>query len=241
MRIVAVVQARVRSTRLPAKVLLDLAGSTALERCLQRVRRIPGIDEVVVATSERDEDELITALAGRLGYRCFRGSEEDVLDRYMKVARATVAEAVVRITSDCPLLDPAISGAVVRSFSDAPTDYASNTLERRLPRGLDTEIVSFGALERAHREATGPAREHVTMHLYSHRDRFDCRSVVPPIERDLSHHRWTLDTLDDYRLLYRIFERLGTRAATASMTDVLALFDETPELARINAHIAQKA
>jgi spore coat polysaccharide biosynthesis protein SpsF len=244
--VVAIVQARIGSTRLPAKVLLDLGGATALERCLDRVRRFEGICEVVVATTTNPEDELIVAVAKRVGVRATRGSADDVLSRYIDAARLVNAEAVVRCTSDCPLLDPAISSKVVRTFvasqsTSDPLDYAANNLERRLPRGLDTEIVSMAALERANAEAASSSeREHVTLHVYRHPEKFRLQSILPDFTEDYSIHRWTLDTLDDYRLLATLYHRLGSAAPTASLHDVLAVFASEPGLQTINAHVEQK-
>lgn len=243
MKVVVVIQARLSSTRLPAKVLLDLGGKTALERCLARARRFSQVAEVVIATSESPADDLIDAVGRRLGARVIRGSEGDVLSRYAKAAALTQADAIVRCTSDCPLLDPALSSMVIQSFLKAPgtVDYASNVLERRLPRGLDTEIVSREALERAHREATaGEEREHVTLHIVRRPALFRCLSVAMPAGPDLSHHRWTLDTLEDYRLLHTLFERLGAEADMASMEAVLAVLAREPQLAEINAEVRQK-
>jgi spore coat polysaccharide biosynthesis protein SpsF len=246
LKTVAIVQARVGSSRLPAKVLLDLGGQPALARCLARVRRIAGVDDVVVATSDTPVDDPVAALARRLAARVFRGSEHDVLARYVGAARAAGAAAVVRVTADCPLLDPAVSAAVVGAFRAAraagdPVDYASNVLERRLPRGLDTEVVAAEALERAHRDAAGAAeREHVTLHIYRHPERFRLRAVAPPGARgDLSHHRWTLDTLDDYRFLAAVYDALGDAAATAGLDEVLAVLAAHPQLVGINAHVEQ--
>lgn len=240
MKIVVVVQARVRSTRLPAKVLLDLGGVTALERCLSRARRIRGVHEVVVATSDAPADELIESVGRRLGHEVVRGSESDVLARFAKAARLREADAIVRLTSDCPLLDVELSSLVVDTFVRERPDYASNVLTRRLPRGLDTEIVSREALERADRDATAPdEREHVTLHLVRRPESF----VLRPVESsttDLSRHRWTLDTLDDYRFLHALFEALGPRAADASMNDVLRELERRPALLEINAHVEQK-
>lgn len=243
MKIVAIVQARVGSTRLPAKVLLDLGGATALERCLRRVQRFEGLAEVVVATTDLPEDDLIVAAARRLGFPSFRGSSDDVLSRYVGAARSAGADAIVRCTSDCPLLDPAISSTVVRTLTEAKgaVDYAANNLDRRLPRGLDTEIVSRDALERAHREATSPSeREHVTLHVYRRPERFRLRSVVPTPTADRSAMRWTLDTLADYRFLAAVFDELGGGAVDAGMGDVLAVLERRPELLSLNAHIEQK-
>lgn len=240
-RTVAIVQARLGSSRLPAKVLLDLCGRTALERCLSRVRRVPGVDEVVVATSEATADDVIALAARRLGYPVCRGSEHDVLSRYAKAAREHRAEIVLRFTSDCPLLDPAVSVLPLGLLSRGGFDYASNTLTRRLPRGLDTEVMLASALARADRDAADAAeREHVTMHLYRNRDVFRCGEAVPEGLPDLSSYRWTLDTLDDYRFLFSVFEALGVHAEEASMRDVLDLLSRHPELASINAHVAQK-
>ena len=241
MKLVAIVQARVSSTRLPAKVLLDLGGKTALERCLARVTRVPGISHVVVATTTKAEDELIVRLSARVGVPCTRGSESDVLSRYVEAARAHGAEAVLRCTSDCPLIDPGVVGLVVRGFLEQAPDFAANTLRRCYPRGQDAEIASMDALERAHREATSPAhREHVMPYLYQNPDRFRCLDAAPAGAPDLSHHRWTLDTLDDYRFLAAVYDALGARAGEAAMADVLALLHERPELVAINAGVSQK-
>lgn len=243
MRTVVVVQARLASSRLPAKILLDLGGVTALERCLRRARRFKRVDEVVVATSDTPGDDVVTAVARRLGARVVRGSETDVLSRFVKAARETEADAIVRCTSDCPLLDPEMSSRVIEQFLDAPggVDYAANVLERRLPRGLDTEIISREALERAGREATATdEREHVTLHVYRNPQRFKCLAVTSGDLEDRSALRWTLDTLDDYRLLHALFERLGAHADDASMAEVIRLFEAEPGLATLNAHVAQK-
>ena len=243
MKVVVVIQARLASSRLPAKVLLDLGGVTALERCLRRARRFAQVSEVVIATSDQPGDEIIATVARRLGARAIRGSETDVLSRFAKAARETDAEVIVRCTSDCPLLDPALSSQVIARFLSAPggVDYAANVLERRLPRGLDTEVISREALERADRDATAPdEREHVTLHIYRHPESFRCLAVTADELEDRSSLRWTLDTLDDYRLLHALFERLGPRADEASMNEVIALFEAEPDLARINAHVAQK-
>ena len=243
MKVVVVIQARLASSRLPAKILLDLGGVTALERCLRRARRFAHVSEVVIATSDLPGDDVIAAVGRRLGARVVRGSETDVLSRFAKAARETEAEVVVRCTSDCPLLDPTLSSLVIERFLSAPggVDYAANVLERRLPRGLDTEVIGRAALDRADREANSPdEREHVTLHIYRHPERFRCLPVTAEGGEDRSSLRWTLDTLDDYRLLHAVFERLGARADDASMAEVIALFEANPELARINAHISQK-
>jgi spore coat polysaccharide biosynthesis protein SpsF len=243
MRVVAIVQARTGSTRLPAKVLLDLGGATALQRCVDRVRRIRGVSEVVVATTEKPEDDTIVAVARRLGIATSRGSETDVLSRYYQAAKAFRAEAVVRCTSDCPLLDPELSAQVVDALVSAPgtLDFTSNSLEAALPRGLDTEACTMDAMERAQKETTDLGeREHVMLHLYRNPDRYRIKSVLPSPKPDLSHHRWTLDTFDDYRMLSALYEVLGAAAPTASMQQILDVLKKHPEISAINAHVKQK-
>ncbi|MCC6646712.1 MAG: glycosyltransferase family protein [Polyangiaceae bacterium] len=242
MKVVAIVQARLASSRLPAKPLLDLGGATALERCLRRVRRFTGVDEVVVAASDRPGAEILARVAARAGVETVLGDEDDVLSRYAHAARYTHADVVVRCTSDCPLLDPGVSSAVVAAFvADGAAAYASNTLDRALPRGLDTEVMSADALFAAERDATErPAREHVTWYLYQHPVRFRCLSVPTGRPDDLSRHRWTLDTLDDYRLLHAIFDRLGPRADDAGLDDVLDAVRRAPALVGYNDDVAQK-
>lgn len=239
-RVVVVVQARLSSSRLPAKVLLDLGGVTALERCLRRVRRFRGVTEVVLATSDQPGDEIIASVGRRLGHRVVRGSEGDVLSRFQLAASESKADVVVRCTSDCPLLDPETSSRVIDEFLSSGADYAANVLERRYPRGLDTEVFTRVALERAAREATSPSeREHVTPHFYRNPDLFRLHSVRPQGSEDLSMHRWTLDTLDDYRFLYAVFEKLGERADIANITDIVTAVNESG-LRVMNEHVEQK-
>lgn len=245
MKIVAVVQARVRSTRLPAKILLDLAGAPALERCLRRVARFEGLAEVVVATSTEPADEIIAATSERLGFRAVRGSEQDVLGRYLLAAEATQADVLVRCTSDCPFLDPVASSRVIGAFVRAQTEvppvaYASNTLDRRMPRGLDTEVVTVAALREAAESDDPLDHEHVTRFVHRHPERFRLLSVVDDAAPDRSDLRWTLDTLDDYRLLHALATRLGASADTASTDDIARLIEREPSLAQLNAHVRQK-
>lgn len=239
MKIVAIIQARMGSTRLPGKVLMDLAGDTALARVVSRVRRCRLVNEVIVATSTHAADDVIEEECRRLRCAAFRGSEQDVLDRYYRAAQQADAEVVVRITSDCPLIDPEVSDRTIEAFIKAGTDYASNSLERTYPRGLDTEVMTFAALELAWREATqAHQREHVTPFLYQHPERFKLLSVKG--DRDYSQHRWTLDTPEDLRLLQTICARCGGRE-DFTWRDVLELVEKEPPLAEINRHIVQKA
>lgn len=239
MRVVAVIQARMGSSRLPGKVLMDIAGRSMLARVVERVQRAPGIHEVVVATTVAPADDAVAAEAGRLGVTCFRGSEQDVLDRYYQCAQAHAAQVIVRVTADCPLLDPEVTGHVVAAFLEHRPDYASNTLERTYPRGLDTEVFSMDALTRAWREALQPhQREHVTPYFYENPDLFTLLSVTD-CDGEYGHHRWTVDTADDLRFVRAVYEALG--GDLFGRHEILPLLAKRPELAAINAHVRQKA
>ena len=239
MKVIAVIQARMGSTRLPGKVLLDLAGEPMLARVVNRTRRAQTLDEVVVATTVQPDDKAIVRLCIEHAWLCFRGSEDDLLDRYYQAATAHQADVVVRITSDCPLIEPEIVDWVVREFlENSPVDYVSNTLPpRNFPRGLDVEAMSFEALARAWREDDNPAwREHVTPYIYRHPEKFVLRAVVNT--EDFSHMRWTIDTIDDLMFVRKIYDYFGHD--TFSWRDALAILDQHPEWLDINRHVVQK-
>ena len=240
MRIVAIVQARTGSTRLPGKVLLDLAGEPMLVRVMSRVCRVRNLDETVVATTREPSDDAISQLCSERGWRCFRGSELDVLDRYYRAAAMFQADAVVRITSDCPLIDPEIVDRVVESFLDGQPEigYVSNTLPRRtFPRGLDTEVMGFPVLERAWLEDGDPNwREHVTPYLWRNPDRFRLHGVMNDV--DYSGMRWTVDTPRDLRFVRAVYGYFGHDRF--SWRQVLELLEQRPEWLAINAHVEQK-
>jgi spore coat polysaccharide biosynthesis protein SpsF len=238
MRVVAIIQARMGSTRLPGKVLKDLAGATVLERVVSRVRRCRLVSDVAVATSAEPADDVILNECQRLGTEAFRGSEQDVLDRYYRAAQQAGAEVVVRITSDCPLIDPEVSDKTIQKFLVERPDYASNALERTYPRGLDTEVMTFAALECAWTEARQAyQREHVTPFLYQHPERFKLLSVKG--DHDYSQYRWTLDTPEDLEFLRAVYAR-SIDHQDLSWRDVLNIVQREPELAEMNRHIVQK-
>ena len=241
MRVVGVIQARVGSTRLPGKVLLDLAGDAVLARCVNRTRRAQTLDEVVMATTAKPADDAIVDLCAERGWPCFRGSEEDLLDRYYQAAVAYQADVVVRITSDCPLIEPEIVDRVVREFLERQpdVDYACNVLpQRTFPRGLDTEVMRFDVLERAWREDLNPAwREHVTPYIQRNPGLFYIHGVTS--EADYSHMRWTVDTPEDLAFVRRIYGHFEHNLF--SWREVLAVLEQHPEWLEINRHVQQKA
>ena len=237
MNVVAIIQARMGSTRLPGKVLLDLGGRTMLARVVRRTGRAALVDEVVVATSTAAADEPIIEQCRRLSVACFRGNEQDVLDRYYRAAAARAAEAVVRVTSDCPLIDPDLIDRVVGAFLDERPDYAANILQRTWPRGLDTEVMSVSTLNRAWREASEPyQRTHVTPYVYQHPEQFRLLSVTH--HEDLSDGRWTVDSQADLDFVRAVYRRMDDDAF--SRHDVCRLLSEEPFLADLNRHVSQK-
>jgi spore coat polysaccharide biosynthesis protein SpsF len=237
-RTVAIIQARTGSTRLPGKVLLPLLGEPLLSHVVRRVARAASVDATVVATTTMSNDDAIVELGGREGWLVERGSEQDLLDRYLGAARAHGAERVVRITSDCPLIDPAVIDEVVGALAAAAADYASNTLDpRTFPRGLDVEAMTIAALEAADRADGDPAsREHATPYLYRHPERFRLAGVR--LSEDFSGHRWTVDTPEDYDLVRRIYDALGRD--DFGWRDALRVVDEHPDWSELNRHVEQK-
>ncbi|MFY9904391.1 MAG: glycosyltransferase family protein [Terriglobales bacterium] len=239
MRVVAIIQARMGSTRLPGKVLKDLGGETVLARVVNRVRRAVLVDEVVVATSVLPADDAIARECDALKVACFRGDELDVLDRYYRAAQEFAADVVVRITSDCPLIDPELIDATIRSRLDQKADYASNALVRSYPRGLDVEAFTADALARAWSSATeNYQRIHVTPYLYETPGSFKVISTAGGI--DHSQYRWTLDTEEDLELIRAIYKHFGNRDSIR-WVEVLHLMEAQPELAALNSHVRQKA
>ena len=238
MRIVAIIQARMGSTRLPGKILQPLAGKPVLQRVIERVRASDAFDEVVVATTVREIDDPAAEAAADFGATVVRGDENDVLSRYGLAAEASAADAIMRITADCPLIDPDVLGSMVDRFRAGDADLLSNCVRRTYPRGLDAELFSRGALDIMLAEAVAPAeREHVTPFLYARPDRFRIVSHEGP--DDFSDYRLTLDTPEDFELLDRIFAAVPDPDALR-LAEVVALFETHPDWRSINAHIEQK-
>lgn len=234
----AIIQARMGSSRLPGKVLKDLAGETMLARVISRLRATNLINEVLVATTNLPVDNAIVAESGRCGVRVARGDQDDVLDRYFQAAHLAEADVVVRITSDCPLIDPEVTDKTILAFLEDKPDYASNTIVRTYPRGLDTEVISLKALTRAWEEARKPyEREHVTPYLLEHPSEFVLLSVTGDV--DYSGFRWTVDTPEDLEFVQAVYFRLGGRTEF-SWRDVLDLLNRAPELLELNRSVTQK-
>ena len=239
MKVVAITQARMGSTRLPGKVMKNILGKPVLLHFLDRIKEIKLIDKIVVATTTKKQDDIIveTVKEYNSDVGLFRGSEEDVLDRYYKAANKFGAEVIVRITSDCPLIDPVISDSVIKTFLENDCDYCSNNLMRTFPLGLDTEVFNFSSLEKAWKEATqNVEREHVTPYIRNNPNKFKLLNVSNDI--DLSHHRWTLDTPEDFEFINEIYRKLNQKSF--HMRDVLEILNEEPYLTKINQKHVKK-
>ena len=242
---VAIIQARMGSTRLPGKVMRRLCGTTVLGWVIRRVKASPLVDDVVVATTDGPADDAIVEEALAHGALVHRGHEANVLSRYHGAAAEVGADIIIRVTSDCPLYDPLVLTAMLERFdtwqaAGEQVDYLSNCWSQRtFPRGLDTEIFTREVLETAFRKATKPYElEHVTPYVYTHPDEFRMRGFPGPV--DHSRHRWTLDTIEDWRLIEAIYDALCDGERIFTTAEVLAFLDRHPEVVALNAHVEQK-
>lgn len=241
MKTVVIMQARMGSTRLSGKVMKRLENKTILEHDIARIRQCRQVDEIVIATTVNDHDDIIEEEAKRLAVKCYRGSETDVLSRYYYAAAENSADIVVRITSDCPLIDPYVVDDVIHFYKEHKYPYVTNSSVRpnegTYPRGLDTEVFGFEELEKAHRLATeNYQREHVTPYFYE-----EGRNIyILNNDVNYSHYRWTLDTEEDYRFLTEVYKHLYKGVHDFYMEDVIRLMDRYPELYQINKEIQQK-
>ena len=216
---------------------MQLAGKPIVLQVYERAALIKGIDKVVVATTTEEKDDLLVRHCLQNGISVFRGSPDDVLDRYYQAAKQESADVVIRVTGDCPFLDPVESEKVLRLLLDNEgCDYASNVDPPFLPDGLDTEVMSFGALQRAwHMAKDVPDREHVTLFIRRHPGVFRLKSLRGHL--DLSAHRWTIDEGRDYEFLNAVAKRLSEKGQFGYLNEILALLDETPDLSNINRGI----
>lgn len=243
-RVVCISQARMTSSRLPGKVLLEAAGRPLLAHHLERLRRCRTVDEVVLATTTNAADDPVAALARSLGVTVFRGSEGDVLDRFVGAARASSADVVVRVTADCPLIDPALIDTTVRRFlagrlETPPVDYATVDTDR-FPRGLDTEVFTRTALEDAHANAVDPAeREHVTPYIYRRPQRFRMAPSLVP-ETAVPPLRWCVDEPADFILVGRLLEALLPVRPDFGWQDCCKAMSDHPEWFDINRGVMQR-
>lgn len=236
MKTLAILQARTSSSRFPGKVLKPLLGKPMLARQLERLRRVRRVDELLVATSMDPTDDALQALCESEDVPCFRGSLNDVLDRFYRAATARSPDHVVRLTGDCPLADPAVIDRIIEFYLQGGFDYASNALEPTFPDGLDAEVFRFACLDAAWREAKSPAqREHVTPFIYENPDRFSTGCYRN--DTNLAHLRWTVDEPQDYEFVKQVYEALYPASPQFTMHDVLRFVAQHPEVSAVNRGI----
>jgi spore coat polysaccharide biosynthesis protein SpsF len=241
-KIVAIIQARMTSSRLPGKVLKEIAGVPMIAHVINRVSKARFVDQVIIATTDDPADDLIEKFCNESGYTCFRGHHFDVLDRYYQAALSFQANIIVRITADCPLIDADLIDHLIMSFIETNVDFAANRLpppwKRTFPIGLDIEIVGLKALEKAWKEASLPyEREHVLPYLYDQPNRF--KILLMQHEPDYGNKRWTVDTPEDLELLNQIFNQFSPRI-DFSWLEVIKVIEQIPDLEKINRVISAK-
>jgi spore coat polysaccharide biosynthesis protein SpsF len=240
-RIVATIEARMTSTRLPGKVLKPACGKPMLELMVERLRRVPSLDGVVIATTVNATDDPIVALARRLGVGFWRGNEDDVLGRVLAAATAHKIDVIVETTGDCPLIDPDVVEECIRVYRDSGVNYVSNVLERTYPIGMDTQVFATGVLADVVRRTNDPVdHEHVSLYIYRHPEIYSLRNVPAPSGLRRPDLALTLDTPEDYALITRVFEALYPANPTFGLRDVLAFLDREPAVARLNEHVRRK-
>lgn len=237
-----VVQARMSSSRLPKKVLLPVLGESLLYRMIERLQQIKHKASIVIATSENSEDDVIEEFCQAKNITCFRGSLNNLLDRHYQVGVLTNADIVIKIPSDCPLIDPRIVDKVLDFYveNEGKYDFVSNLHPATYPDGNDVEIMTFEALKKAWQEATRPLElEHTTPYFWENPDKFRLANVTWETGLDYSmSHRFTIDYYEDYLFIKRVFEELYPQNPAFSLEDILSLLEEKPEIYAINQHFA---
>jgi len=237
MKVAAIVQARMGSTRLPGKVMKDIVGKPMLWHIINRLKKTKLIDSITIATTGKEIDKPILKLAEDLGIDSFAGSEEDVLDRYYQAAKKFGVDVVVRLTADCPLIDPRIIDKVIQRYLKGDCDYAANTLKRTYPDGLDVEVFSYMALEKAWKEAKWASeREHGTPYIWKNPDKLMLANVENSV--NYSHLRWVVDEKEDLEFVRQVYGHLYREGGLFYMEDVLDLLRKYPHLKQINQGIA---
>jgi spore coat polysaccharide biosynthesis protein SpsF len=241
MKIVCFIEARLRSTRLPGKVLKPILGKPMLELMVERLKRARTLDGIVIATTDQPADDPIAATGDRIGVGVFRGSEDDVLGRVLGAALAWHTDVIVETTGDCPLHDPAIVDKVVADFRIGGADFVSNTLNYTTPRGTEVRVFTTAALQQVNRISNDPAdHEHVSLYFWEHPEKYRLRNVPTELPADVSQLRLTVDTPEDFELIRIIYEELYPIKREFNLADVIEVFRRNPHLLEINRQVQQK-
>lgn len=238
-RVVIIVQARMGSTRLPGKSLMPIQGKPLVGYVLERAKQAVTAHQLVLATTDQVRDNPLASYAETIGVPVFRGSENHVLSRYREAARFFNAGTIVRISGDCPLIDPQVIDQAILLFKTKKYDYVSNVIHRTYPRGMDVEVFSRAALEKAFHEATGEGeKEHVTPYFYRHPELFSLGSLEQAV--DQSNWRLTVDTEEDLALIIRLMQELVPLQTSFTLQDIVEVLDSHPDWLSMNAHVRQK-
>lgn len=237
-----IVQTRMGSSRLPGKVMKKIQGKSVIEHVVERLKQCKEIDDIIIATTVQVQDDIISKQADCLNVKCFRGSEEDVLERYYLAAKENQLDVIVRVTSDCPLIDPIVLDKIVDFFKNNQqyhiiSNASSDLSNRTFPRGLDVEVFSFNTLEKAYQNAAEAyQREHVTPYIYEN----STSTYYYKNDIDYSMYRWTLDTKEDLELIEQVYQRLYKGKHDFYLQEIVNIFNQWPELKKINQHVEQK-
>jgi len=241
MKVGAIIEARMESTRLPGKVLLHSRGIAMLERLIGRLQQCPNIDQVLVATTLNESDNQICKLVENLGVNYFRGSEEDVLSRVLLAAKRFEIETIVEVTGDCPIIDISIVNEAIQRYQQTSIDYVSNSNIRSYPDGMDVQVYATEVLQRSAAMVTSDLeREHVTLHIRKNPQLFSRIDLVAPDEFNFPKLGLTLDTLEDFKLIDRIINELEPHNQFFSLRSVLDLLESNPKLIEINSKVSRK-
>lgn len=239
MTVTAIIQARMGSSRLPGKILKEVNGKSLLLHQINRLRLCKEIDQIVIATTTEKIDHQIVTFCEKNNVLFYRGSEQDVLDRYYRAWEQYGGDTVVRLTSDCPLIDPETVDEILTFFKANQFDYVSNTIDRTYPRGLDTEVFTREVLETIHEKAyLERDREHVTAYIYTNPNQFNIGSFIG--KEDYSKYRWTVDTEEDFQLIKNIFEAFTGKEEQLILSNIVKVMEENSEWIHLNDFIEQK-
>lgn len=234
MKVVAIIQARMGATRLPCKMMMEILDKPVVHHVIERVKKARLVNDIWLATTVNPEDDVLANWAKDNNVKYYRGSVNDVLDRYYQTALLAQADTVIRITGDCPLIDPEVVDQVVGEYLKGGYDYICNRQPPTFPDGLDTEVFSMATLKKDWEEATLKSdREHVSTYIWRHPNIFKLKSIYNPV--DLSGQRWTLDTKEDLEFLKLIFEELQKKQQFGHLAEVLAILKEHPDWLKINS------
>jgi spore coat polysaccharide biosynthesis protein SpsF len=238
MAVIGILQARTNSTRLPGKVLMDILGESMILHQLRRLKTSIFLDDIIVATSNEKSDDNLAIVCAAAGYRVYRGSLNDVLDRFVQAIKNDSCDHVVRLTADCPLTDPNVIDEIIKQHLKGKNDYTCNTLPPTFPDGLDAEIFTISALLNAWKNAILPShREHVTPYIYNHPEIFTLDNYAN--NQDLSQMRWTVDEAEDFDFVTEVYKNLYSSKANFTMDDILTLLDDRPDIVAKNTFITR--